>query len=228
MKIHIRNIAEAASPRRITICVVVATACLLAPVIPGMFAAVAQAQTLEGDALVKALQGGGYIIVMRHASSPREAPSKEAANPDNAKAERQLDAEGRATAAAMGKAFRDLRIPVGAVLSSPTYRALETVRLAQFGNAQPHPELGDGGRSMSGSTDSQAEWLRKQVEQLPKGTNTIIVTHFPNLSRAFPQFSAGLADGEALIFGPGAKGGSVFVARVKIDQWPALAARTRR
>jgi len=31
----------------------------------------------------------------------------------------------------MGDTFRRLRIPVGQVLSSPTYRALETARLAQ-------------------------------------------------------------------------------------------------
>jgi hypothetical protein len=35
------------------------------------------AQSLSGAALIKALQQGGYVIVMRHTSSPREAPSKE-------------------------------------------------------------------------------------------------------------------------------------------------------
>src|ERR1039457_3284734 len=85
------------------------------------------AQTLSGDALVKALRQGGYVIVMRHASSPREVPDKQTANPDNLKPERQLDEIGRTTAAAMGKALRDLKIPIGEVYSSPTYRALETV-----------------------------------------------------------------------------------------------------
>ena len=41
----------------------------------------ASAQTLSGEALVKALRQGGYVIVMRHASSPREAPDKQTANP---------------------------------------------------------------------------------------------------------------------------------------------------
>src|SRR5712692_10371867 len=72
----------------------------------------AHAQSLHGEALVKALRQGGYVIVMRHTSSPREAPGKQAANPDNTKPERQLDEEGRATATAMGKALRDLKIPV--------------------------------------------------------------------------------------------------------------------
>jgi phosphohistidine phosphatase SixA len=175
------------------------------------------AQQLQGNALVKALRQGGYVIVMRHASSPREVPDKKTANPDNVKPERQLDQEGRASATEMGKALRDLKIPIGSVFSSPTYRALETVRYAQLGKPQPVPELGDNGRSMSGGTEAQAAWLRKEVKELPKGTNTVIVTHMPNMSRAFPDATSGLGDGEALIFGP--KG---VVARVKIDDWAKL------
>lgn len=66
-------------------------------------AGAASGQTLQGEALVKALRQGGYVIVMRHARSPLEVPDKQTANPDNTKPERQLDAEGQATATAMGK-----------------------------------------------------------------------------------------------------------------------------
>jgi hypothetical protein len=65
----------------------------------------AQAQSLHGEALVKALRQGGCVIVMRHASSPRDAPGKPTANPDNVNLERQLDEAGRATAIAIGKAL---------------------------------------------------------------------------------------------------------------------------
>ena len=182
----------------------------------------ARAQELHGEALVKALQKGGYVIVMRHASSPREVPDKQTANPDNTKPERQLDETGRNTATAMGKALRELKIPIGSVLSSPTYRALETVRLAQLGTPKTFAELGDNGQSMQGGTAAQAAWLQNQVMQFPKGTNTILVTHFPNVTAAFPQSSAGLADGEALVFGPDGKGGAAVVARVKIEEWPTM------
>jgi phosphohistidine phosphatase SixA len=187
-----------------------------------LFAEFAHGQTLQGDALVKALRQGGYVIVMRHASSPREVPTKQAANPDNTTPERQLDAEGRATATAFGKALRDLKIPVGTVYSSPTYRALETAKYAQLPAPQARPELGDNGQSMSGGTEAQAAWLQKQVTQFPKGTNTILLTHLPNLTRAFPQSANGMADGEALIFASDGKGGGNVVARVKIDEWSAL------
>jgi phosphohistidine phosphatase SixA len=181
-----------------------------------LLAGAAHAQTL------KALQQGGYVIVMRHAGSPREAPGQQTANPDNVNRERQLDAEGRASATAMGKALRDLKIPIGEVLSSPTYRALETVKYAKLGEAKPFVELGDNGQSMQGGTPAQAAWLQKRVAQFPTGTNTIIVTHFPNLTAAFPQMATGVADGESLVFGPDGKGGATLIARVKIEDWPTL------
>ena len=186
------------------------------------FSGVGSAQSLQGEALAKALRQGGYVIVMRHARSPLEVPDKQRANPDNTKPERQLDAEGRATAVAMGKALRDLKIPIGEVLSSPTYRALETVKYAQLGNARTYAELGDNGQSMQGGTEAQAQWLREKVKQFPKGTNTIIVTHAPNLTGAFPQAAQGVEDGEALIFGPDGKGGATLVARVKIAEWAKM------
>jgi phosphohistidine phosphatase SixA len=182
----------------------------------------AQSQDSSGTELLKALQAGGQVIVMRHASSPRVAPSATTANPDNTALERQLDETGRITATAMGKALRDLKIPVGAVLSSPTYRALETVRLAQLPTAKTYPELGDGGQSMAPTSKGQSNWLQQQAAQFPKGSNTIVVTHSPNISAAFPDYSGGLAEGEALIFGPDGKGGSALLARIKIEDWPKL------
>jgi hypothetical protein len=122
----------------------------------------------------------------------------------------------------MGQALRSLKIPIGDVLSSPTYRALETVRYAQLGNARTFPELGDNGQSMQGGTAAQAAWLQKQVLQFPKGTNTIVLTHLPNLTAAFPQWANGVADGEALVFGPDGKGGAMVVARVKIEEWSGM------
>jgi phosphohistidine phosphatase SixA len=182
----------------------------------------ANAQMLSGEALVAALRQGGYVLVIRHASAPREPPDKAAANADNLTLERQLDENGRTTATAMGAALRELNIPVGDVFTSPTYRALETVRLARLPNPRTQEELGDGGQSMQGITDAQAAWLRNTVRQLPRGTNTVVVTHLPNVSRAFPQWATGLSDGETLVFGPDGKGGVTVVARIPIGQWPQM------
>jgi phosphohistidine phosphatase SixA len=188
-----------------------------------LLASPAHTQTLHGEALVKALRQGGYVIVMRHASSPADVPDSQTANADNIHRERQLDAKGRVSATAMGSALRDLKIPIGSVLSSPTYRALETVRYAKLGDPKTFTELGDNGKSMQGGTQAQALWLHKKVLQFPSGTNTIIVTHLPNLIGAFRQLADGAEDGEALVFGPlHGLGGAILVARVKIEEWPAM------
>ena len=182
-----------------------------------------------GSALVTALRHGGYVIVMRHASSPGETPTKDIANSDNVHLERQLDDIGRRTTIAMGQAFRDLRIPVGEVLTSPTYRAVETIRLAQWPNVKTAAELGDNGQGMQQVVpEAQAAWLKRRVTQAPKDTNAILVTHLPNINRAFPQVAAGLADGEAVIFAPDGKGGAAVVARVKIEEWATLGIMSAR
>ena len=65
-------------------------------------------------------------------------------------------------------------------------------------------------------------WLQKKVTEFPKGSNTILVTHMPNLTAAFPAFATNVADGEALVFGPDGRGGATLVARIKIDDWPRM------
>jgi phosphohistidine phosphatase SixA len=178
------------------------------------------AQELSRAALVEALKRGGYVLVMRHTSSPREVPDTRTANPDNTAPERQLDETGRTTATAMGEALRRLAIPIGQVFTSPTYRARETVRFLSLKDAMPIEELGDAGRSMLAAGDAQAEWLQKIVARAPTA-NALVVTHMPNIARAFPKASD-IADGETLIFEPDGTGGTALVARVKIEEWAAM------
>lgn len=188
-----------------------------------LVAANAGAQQLAGKALVKALRRGGCVIVMRHASSPQSLPSRQDADPQNIRLERQLDENGRNTAAAFGSALRRLKIPVGQVLSSPAYRALETAQYAKLPDPKPLPELGDNGQSMKNTSESQAAWLQGQVAEFPRGSNTIILTHQPNIAAAFPESSANLSDGEALVFASDGNGAAKLIARVKIGEWPKLA-----
>jgi phosphohistidine phosphatase SixA len=187
--------------------------------------AAASPASLTGKDLTAALQRGGYVILMRHASSPTIPPDPAQADADNLHHERQLDEAGRASAQAMGKAFHRLRIPIGQVLSSPTYRALETARLADIGLPKPYDQLGDAGQSMTADpSGTRGAWLRSKVAQAPKaGTDTLIITHAPNIREAFPTEDADLAEGEALIFRPDGQGRASLVARVKIQDWPRLA-----
>jgi hypothetical protein len=113
----------------------------------------AQGESLAGKELIAALRSGGHVILMRHASSPRNTPEAAQADVENVQPERQLDEEGRAFSRAMGEALRRLHIPIGEVLSSPTYRTLQTIKLAQLGQPRIFEELGDGGQSMHADID---------------------------------------------------------------------------
>jgi phosphohistidine phosphatase SixA len=107
------------------------------------------------------------------------------------------------------------------VLASPTYRALETVRLGQFGTPTPVAELGEGPQGMQGVTEAQAAWLRTRVTQKPGTGNTIVVTHNPNLARAFPEWGSTVAQGETVVVRPDGTGIAVL-GRIKMDEWPRL------
>ena len=185
------------------------------------FSIVSGAQRGPSPNLMAMLRQGGYVLVMRHASSPRELPTPQTANADNPKLERQLDQPGRAGAAAMGQTLRDLMIPVGDVFTSPTYRALETVKYARLSNVTPVAALGDGGQSMQGVAEVDAAWLRAKAAEVPRRGNTIIVTHMPNLSGAFPAWGA-VADGETVVVRPDEKGGATPIGRVKIEEWSKM------
>lgn len=183
----------------------------------------AQCQTVTGPVLTKALIKGGYVIVMRHASSPSTPPAEpDAGNPGH---ERQLDAAGRASATAMGKAIQRLHIRIGELWSSPTYRARQTISLAGLAMPQIAPELGDQGHSMQAVSTDQGAWLKARTTELPRqGTDTLVVTQYPNITAAFGQDAAGLSDGEALVFQPAANGRqTTLFGRIRIEDWPALA-----
>jgi phosphohistidine phosphatase SixA len=179
-------------------------------------------RTRSSEDLIALLRQGGYVLVMRHASSPREAPTKEQANPDNVKLERQLDESGRRGASAMGDVLRRLQIPIGDVLTSPTYRAMETVKLARLDRPQAVSELGDGGQGMQGVSEAQGAWLRSRVSDTPRTGNTMLVTHQPNLSRAYPDWGSSVADGETVVLRPDGRGGVAVIGRIPVEEWSRL------
>ena len=208
----------------------------LAPTLLGLSATLALAPTgparadeLAGPALVSALRHGGYVLVLRHASSPFEVPDKAAADPENVSLERQLDAAGKETSTSMGKALKTLGIPIGEVDSSQTFRALQTAKYADL----PHPtsvaELTEGAQGMTADANkARAAWLTHAAASVPRaGTNTVLITHTPNITAAFGDKAKDIKAGEAMVFQPDGKGGASLVARVTIDEWPQLAAAQR-
>src|SRR5262245_43747333 len=185
----------------------------------------ASAQMLSGSDLVPALKQGGYVIVMRHANSPQVRPDAAVAAPGNTGIERQLNENGHKTAHAMGDALKTLRVPIGIVLSSPTFRTRETVRELQVGMPDTFNLLGDGSQGYEFSSfEDSARFMRVRAAEIPKaGTNPLIVTHLPNIEQAFGE-TFSVDEGEAVVLKPDGMTGTP-VGRIKIDEWPRLAAR---
>lgn len=65
-----------------------------------------------------------------------------------------------------------------------------------------------------------AAWLKAKVSEKPAaGRNTIVVTHMPNITAAFPDQANGLQDGETLAFKPDGHGHAELVAKIPIEDW---------
>ena len=198
--------------------------CVLVAAAVGAVLAGAQAQSPSAGELVNTLRQGGYVLVMRHANSPQTLPNATTATPGNTRLERQLNENGHRTAHAMGEALKTLRIPVGEVLASPTFRTRETVQDVGLGMPKTFNEIGDGstGYELSSYEDG-ARFMRARVAEVPRaGTNTFIVTHLPNIEYAFGDAYSGVAEGEAVVFRPDGRNGTA-IGRITIDQWPRLA-----
>src|SRR5438034_2692227 len=87
------------------------------------------------ESIWEALRAPGSVVVLRHSYAPGgfDPPT---ARLDDCSTQRNLDESGRTQARHVGEAFRLHGIVVGAILSSPRCRCLDTARLA-FGAAQP-------------------------------------------------------------------------------------------
>lgn len=190
--------------------------------------ACATPQALPESPLVEALRNGGYVIVVRHGATNADQADTDPLNvdqPGNEARQRHLNDKGRATARAWKEAFRKIGIPVGKVHSSKFYRAQETARLA-FGEPALTFDVTEGGQVVSPNENNRrAAALRKMASTPPDaGTNTIIVSHKPNVIDAFGKDWSEVKEGEASVFKPDGQGGYKLVGRVLAERWSDLAA----
>ena len=181
----------------------------------------APAPQLAGAALIQALQGGGYTLFFRHATSDRLQEDTDLSNLDDCAKQRNLSGQGRAEARRIGEIFSQLRIPVSDVNASPYCRTMETGRLA-FGRAIKTPELIYSLGLESAQRSRLASALKQMLATpLPPGTNAVLVGHTSNLKEAAGIWPKN--EGDAIIFRPDGHGGFAFVARMSIADWEAAA-----
>ena len=175
--------------------------------------------------LASALRAGGLVIVVRHGATAPDQADNDMLHPKNGAGERQLNDQGKAQARAFGEALRQLGAPVGKVYTSQFNRAYETAVLAGFKDIEKTVDLAEGGLDVSpDETARRANALRSLLATPPRqGTDTLLVTHKPNIVNALGKSWSNVEEGEASIFRP-ENGTAKLIARVRIDEWARIAA----
>jgi phosphohistidine phosphatase SixA len=173
---------------------------------------------------INALRQGGYVIVFRHGATHQDQADTDPLNPSNVAQQRQLNDAGRAKAKEIGEAFRKLKIPVGQVHTSVFNRAVENGKLMNLGEVTSSPDITEGGLIvMPIENNRRAQALRQLAGTVPPaGTNTVVITHKPNILDAFGKDWFDVREGEASVFQPGG-GGYKLIVRVQPDEWSKLA-----
>jgi broad specificity phosphatase PhoE len=189
-----------------------------------LFVAVPTARADDKD-IAQALRAGDLVIVVRHGATFSDQADTDPLNFDNIGAQRNLNDKGKGLAKAFGDALRQAGVPIGKVYTSKYNRAYETAVIAGFQDIEKTTDLTEGGLIVSPNENGRrAEAFRKMVATAPKAhTNTVLITHQPNIVAALGKDWFDVKEGEASVFRP-ADGSYKLVARVQMDEWPRIAA----
>jgi len=174
------------------------------------------------DILTK-LRAGGHVIVVRHGATHADQADTDPLNLDSVAKQRQLNDKGRADARAFGEVLKQSGVPIGKVYSSRFQRAVETARLIGGKDPETTNDVTEGGQVVSPNENARRmQALRAMAGRVPEaGTNTLIVTHKPNILDAFGKDWFEVREAETSIFKPDGSGGYALVGRVQIGQWAA-------
>ena len=175
-----------------------------------------------GEILAK-LREGGHVIVVRHGATHADQADTDPLNLDNVAKQRQLNDKGREDARMLGQVLKTAGVPIGKAYTSRFQRAVETARLIAGKEPEPTSDVSEGGLVVSPNENNRrTQAFRALIARVPEpGTNTLIVSHKPNILDALGRDWFDIREGEASIFKPDGKGGFTLVGRVQIGQWAA-------
>jgi Histidine phosphatase superfamily (branch 1) len=182
----------------------------------------AGADATAKPALTRALQGGGLVLVLRHAATDFSKADEDPVDLTDCATQRNLSQQGRTDARAIGRGVRRLDLRVSAVLTSAFCRTRETARLA-FGRATVTPALLN---TITAAHD--ARW-RTQIRAARRlfgtrplpGTLKVLVTHGVVVSDAT---GLTLEEGETLVLRPLGSSRFRLLGRIFPREWRALSA----
>ncbi len=174
---------------------------------------------LSRGELIEAMQKGGLVIYIRHASTEKDYADQVSADVNNGSTQRVLSEKGWHEAVHIGNAFRFYGIPIGMVYSSEYFRAWQTAWLA-FGEYEKKSALNF--LPFEDYTDEQVAEMRERVMPFvsaipPEGVNTVIVAHddpFEAVSGIYPE-----PMGVAYVLKPKGEEGFEVLGHIVPDGW---------
>ena len=177
-----------------------------------LFLSVAQS-AIADDRLWQRLQQGGYVMLIRHASTEPGLGDPPQFKLGDCSTQRNLSAEGREQARAIGRELQRRKIPFGEVLSSEWCRCIDTAQLA-FDKAKPWQPLN--------STFSQPERAAEQTAKIKQHigayqgkANQVLVTHHVIIGALTNQW---VEQGEIVIVAPDkSAAGFQYIGRLNIN-----------
>jgi phosphohistidine phosphatase SixA len=191
----------------------------------GLALALPQAAHAADAELLNTLRAGGNVVLVRHGATFTNQADTDPLHLDNIEAQRKLNDKGQATAKSFGEALRSAGIPIGQVYTSKFNRAYQTATLAGFKDIETSLDISEGGLVVTTDENNRrSAALKKMLADTPKpGTNTIIVTHRPNILDALGKDWFDVKEGEASVF-RAENGVPSLVARLQMDEWARIAA----
>lgn len=159
------------------------------------------------------LRAGGCVVMLRHAQTEPGIGDPPDFRIDQCSTQRNLNAEGRAQAAAIGQWFASRALQPSSVQSSAWCRCKDTASLA-FGRFDVLASLGSTFDARS-RADAQTAVLRARLSAIAPGTFEVWVTHQVNVSALTGE---GPSMGEAFIVRASPRDGSVqILARTRFS-----------
>lgn len=176
---------------------------------------------IDRKAALASIKQGGYVIVFRHGATNRDQADTDPLNYGNVSKQRLLSAQGKKQAKLIGESWKKMGIPLGKTYTSKFDRAIETGRLISGRDVISVVDLTEGGLVVTPiENDRRAKSLQKMAATIPAaGTNTLIVTHKPNIIDAFGKNWFEVKEGESSVFKTDSSGKLILIARIQASEW---------
>jgi phosphohistidine phosphatase SixA len=176
--------------------------------------------------VLRPLQKGGYVLVFRHAAADVGSDQLNSTEANwwkscDSKLARQLNDQGKKDAADIGKALKNLQIPVSKLFSSEYCRCYTTAELMDLG--MPVQQLKELTYYVYEESKRYENTMKLVDSQLVNAENIVLVGH-TGFTGTIPSPAplVSLNWGDAAVFQPVPGQPSRYVATIRVAEWAEL------